>query len=165
MRARSWRKSDTDNSTSYHASMRIHLDNKPILALPDNHPAKRFLLNHAEFCSQWIGFEISYPDKEEFPDLVWHSKSQNKSVCLSDILYKYISFTPVLSDWVLNPKTQTESEKTYLVTIAVISTLINEAQSCCPGQIQPFHNSLIRSLLRLLNNWESSITARITHHK
>ena len=141
--------------------MKIDPANKPLLRLADDHPAKAFLLAHREFKERWVGFEIQWPQRAGIPDLVWHSDIENRELRLSGVLYKYISYTPVLTDW-LNPSpTLSDHERWSLSQIDTIEALIEEAKSESSEARDEFHAQLFHELQVLLDIWRRSITQRI----
>ena len=141
--------------------MKIDPANNPILSFSDSHPAKRFLILHQEFNRRWVGFEISYSTRPAIPDLEWCSDQTNGPVKLSGLLYKYISFTPVLSEWLEPSRTLSEYELQSLDTIRLIYHLINTAERACRDQIKPVHHEMMQELRMLLAAWEHSISDRI----
>jgi len=141
--------------------MKIDPANNPILSFSDSHPAKRFLILHQEFNRRWVGFEISYSTRPAIPDLEWCSDQTNGTVKLSGLLYKFISFTPVLVEWLESSHTLSEYEQQSLDTIRLIHHLINTAERDCLDQIKPVHHEMMQELRMLLAAWEHSITIRI----
>ena len=141
--------------------MRIDPANKPILSYPDTHPAKLFLLAHQGFNRKWVGFEIGYSNGPSLPDLMWNSILTDRIQRLSGLLYKYVSYTPVLHQWLNPTSTLSDLEQQNLNTIDLVSELINEAERMCADQIQAFHKEMFKDLRELLQVWNHSITQRI----
>ena len=139
--------------------MKIDRQNAPILQWDESHPARRFLEIHAKFCTECIAFEI-YGYDGCVSDLEWFSKLKCGNYKLSSIFYAYISFTPILVDWLDETEDVSEYESRDLLRIEECRTLLLEASASAREKQRSDCFELIDRCEEVLDAWEASIVER-----
>lgn len=140
-------------------AMRIDRQNKPILAYPDDHPAKAFLLGHRDFCNRWVAFELNHPPEA---DPTWHSATRGKRMTLSGVLYMYFAFTPILRGWLDQPPEPSGEEEVGIKEIAECEQLLEEARVAAVATGSELAQHIIAEAQHVLTLWRTCIVARQT---
>lgn len=139
----------------------ISRENRKILDFDDDHPAKRFLVEHEKFCRECVGFEVVYSGRPAIADVTWISDVlQGRSALLSHVLYKYLSFTPVLIGWIDSSADTSEADGHDMANINVCRRLLLEAKIEAGKSGNMCAEAIIDRAEAIVDLWEASIKAR-----
>jgi hypothetical protein len=145
------------------AANSIRRKNRPLLQLPDSHPARRFLDAFIK-CLRHVGREIPYRGRElEAIDQEWMSCIDNKKWKFSSFAYTYLSFTLELDGWLTDAPTLTHSERNVLRALPRFRVLMEECREACVKAGNSEVLTMSEDVLELLKLWEECINARIDH--
>lgn len=141
---------------------RINRKNDPIAAFSDDHPAKRLLLAHSHCWRECAGRELVWPGREqEAFDQELRSKVKPGQWRFSYLIYAFICFELILTEWLTHPLEMTDSERNMLESLPRTRAIFAECQAAADKD----GNTRVLELLPLpeafFNAWEASILARL----
>ena len=140
----------------------IHPKNRPILAFPANHPARATLLARLECQRQCAGREIPWPGNEESAvDQQWQSSVDGRMWRFSGLVYSFVCFDLILSEWIDHPLHVTDSEKATLKKLPEIHALLNECQAAAMRDANSPVLDMIPLVRTFFSLWEQAIRLRM----
>jgi hypothetical protein len=142
--------------------MHVFRLNRPIFAMPDSHPAHRFLRAFIQCRQDCVGREMSISDDASGEiDQAWYSETDNRMRTFSGFAYEFLSFDIVLDEWMTNPPYVTDSEKAWLARIHYMRTLLAECENAAEGDRNGPVLTMIKQVQELLGLWKECIVTRI----
>jgi hypothetical protein len=94
---------------------RINRKNDPIAAFPDDHPAKRLLPAHSRCWRECVQREIAWPGHEDDAfDQEWTSRVEQGPSSFSGLIYTFVCFELILTEWLTHPSEITADERGIL---------------------------------------------------
>jgi hypothetical protein len=133
--------------------------NKPLLSLPSDHPARMFLAAFIDCRASCVGCEIDSPDCNPI-EQVWFSQIERKECRFSEFAYKYLSFDIVLDGWLTGAHEMTESELAHLDMLPHLGALLAECKAAAEKSGNEEILPLLSKVGHLLDLWEKSILLR-----
>jgi len=138
---------------------RINPKNRPIRALPQDHPAHATLLAHRKCRRDCVGREIVLPGHEsEAIDQEWYSTSDGRQWKFSTFAYTFLSFDLVLHEW-LDTRSPFDPQPT-LQAIAKMLTLLDECELSCHNHANERLLELLPTVRRFLILWAAATRLR-----
>lgn len=142
---------------------RINRVNDPIAAFADDHPAKRLLLAHSHCWRECAGREIAWPGREDDAfDQQWQSPVEKGRWTFSGLIYMFVCFQLVLTEWLTHPPEMTGNEH-ELLTKHLPRARARTAE--CRAAAERDDNTRVIDMLPLLeaflDAWQASILARL----
>ena len=139
--------------------MHIESMNRPVLALDDAHPAKRFLSAFIDCRKDCVGYELGF-DGQEPIDQEWWCASGGKVWRFSEFAYKILSFDIELDGVLTNAPCLTESETAAARQLPLYRCLMDE---CAHAALRDGNNEIAemtRQVQEMLNLWEEYLSFR-----
>ena len=142
---------------------KIHKKNDPLAELPAHHPAKRFLIRHAQCWQACAGREIPWPGHEdEAVDQVWTSETLGAGFSFSGFIYAYVCFHPILHEWLERPTEVTEDEKTLITKkLPMLRSLLAECEEAAQADANQRVLAMTEYVRVFLAAWEKCVRCRI----
>jgi len=140
-------------------AMFIESINRPVMALEDAHPAKRFLIAFIGCRNDCVGYEIGYEGTPPI-DQEWRSASEGKVWTFSEFAYKALSFDIELDGLLKNSNYLTESETVAVNLLPRYRTLMSE---CAEAAKQDGNNEVVEmtdQVKQMLNLWDAYLDFR-----
>jgi hypothetical protein len=133
--------------------------NRPILALYDSHPAKRFLFAFVECLETCAGRELDLAGQVPI-DQAWRSAADGRVWTFSGFVYAFLCFDIELDGFLTNAASLTESETFARQQMPLLRSMMAE----CAQAARESGNSEILELtgqvLQMLNLWEQYLSFR-----
>jgi hypothetical protein len=139
--------------------MYIESINRPVMALDDAHPAKRFLVAFIGCRNDCVGYEIGYDGAPPI-DQEWWSASEGKVWTFSEFAYKALSFDIELDGLLKDSHFLTESETVAANQLPRYRTLMNE---CAEAAGQEGNSEVVEmtdQVKEMLNLWDAYLDFR-----
>ena len=136
--------------------------NYPLLSLPSDHPARRFLAEFTDCRMLCVGREIGGPDSRPI-EQVWFSEIEDKECSFSEFAYKYLSFDVVLDGWLTNATEMTASERDVLEKLPHVRGLLAECKIAANKAGNEEILLLTAKVEHLFDLWEQSIRLRLSN--
>lgn len=141
---------------------KIHPENKPLLDLPDSHPARIALKAHLEARIECVGREIPWPDMIEEPiEQTWFSQIDQRKWTFSGFAYSFISFDLVLDGWLRRAKSTYPFEAEFIEELPRLRGLLAECEQAAREAGNRRVIPLIEKTRRFFDAYEESIRARV----
>ena len=135
--------------------------NRPLFALPEMHPARRFLVAFIECGRDCVGKEIPYRGREHLAvDQKWFSKTDLRVCSFSGFAYNYLSFTVELDGWLIGAPTATAEEIATMERLRYLRCLMSECKEACINDRNRAVLSMVEQVEQLLDLWETCIRER-----
>jgi hypothetical protein len=141
---------------------RIHPKNAPVLAFSEEHPARAALEARLECQRECAGREISAPSQQiASVDQEWRSAVDGRVWRFSSLVYTFVCFDLVLSEWIEHPPRLTETEEAALVKLPETRLLLDECEAAAQGVANNPVLQMIPKVRRFFLLWEQAIRLRI----
>jgi hypothetical protein len=137
----------------------IESSNRPIMALDNAHPAKRFLTAFIACKNDCVGYEIGYEGADPI-DQEWWSASEGKNWTFSEFAYKALSFTIELDGLLNNADFLTESETVAARQLPRYRTLMNECAEAAQREGNSEIVEMTDQVKEMLNLWDAYLDFR-----
>lgn len=142
-------------------SYAISKDNRPLLALPKDHPALQVLIAHSR-CRRFCACrEIPWINGPPPIEQEWYSQTLNRRFSFSSIIYAFVSFTLVLEEWLSHPPHVTENEKSTLREISRNLAVLDECEAAAVSAANTPILELTPMAREFFVSWERAIRRRI----
>ena len=137
--------------------------NDPIAAFADEHPAKRLLLAHAYCQRECAGREIPWPGREvDAFDQQWQSPVEKGRRTFSGLIYGFVCFQLILTEWLTHPLEMTNNEHALLAThLPRARARTAECRAAAARDANTRVIDLLPLLEAFLDAWQASILARL----
>lgn len=129
--------------------------NKPLFALPPNHPARLFLDAFIVCHRECVSLELDGIDQQ------WFSASERCEYNYARIAYEHLAFDIELDDWLRNSPEMTDSERDSFVAIKHIETLTNECLAAATADGNGPIIDACNKVLRMASLWRNCICERL----
>ena len=139
--------------------MHVRTINEPLLKLPVEHPARRFLESFIECRERCVGLELP-PPVGIGVDQLWHSQIEGKSCTYSSFAYSYLAFDIELDGWLTNASHQTEAENAMLSAIPQIHSLAWECRDAAMADRNQPIVEATENVLEMLQLWKECLESR-----
>jgi hypothetical protein len=137
---------------------RLEILNRPILALDDDHPAKKFLCAFTECLDNCAGCEL---DLYETPiDQEWRSATEGKDCRFSGFVYAYLAFDLELDGFITSAPQLTDSERWALEGLPRLHALMDECALAAEQCGNTDCLELVQEVVQMLNLWDEYLQYR-----
>jgi hypothetical protein len=144
--------------------MKLNKRNRPILKLPESHPAHRLLRAFVECWDECAGCEIALPgENDRAIDQQWHSQLSQRVRTFSGFVYEFLCFDLVLVEWLEHPPFVTPEEQSSLQQLDLMEGLLDECKAAAVADGNSRIAPLIDRVSALIAVWRDSIQSRIAH--
>ncbi len=140
----------------------IHRENKPLLDLPDSHPARAALTAHLEARIECVGREIPWPNMAEVPiEQEWFSQVDQRRWTFSGFAYAFISFDLVLDGWLQHSREIDQFERSFICELPRLRKLLDECEQAARSDENWRVLPLIEKAREFFSAYEASIYSRV----
>jgi hypothetical protein len=141
---------------------RIHPKNAPLLELPQDHPARAALVARLDCQRECAGREIAWPGREDAAaDQEWRSSVDGRTWRFSALVYSFVCFDLILSEWIDHPPRVTEPEEAALAKFPEVRVLLDECEAAARHDRNATVLEMIPKVRRFFSLWEQAIRLRI----
>jgi len=142
--------------------LRIHVENLPLLELPETHPALQALVIQARSRDICVGKEIDWPDAtEEAIDQEWYSLIDKRKWNFSGFAYCFISFDLILGGWLSAQDNLQPFEQDFLCELPRLRGLLSECKVAANADGNDRVAPMVAQAFKFLDAYEQSIIARV----
>jgi|SRR5581483_3785509 len=142
-------------------SRSIYRLNRPLFALPEQHPARRFLVSLMDCQRDCVGKEIAYRGQERLAvDQEWFSRVDVRTWQFSSFAYEHLSYAIELDGWVSGSPTPTGEEIATMQRLPHLRQLMTECKEACIADNNAAVLQMTRQVDNVIDLWETCIQER-----
>lgn len=139
--------------------MRIEDLNRPVLALDDAHPTKRFLIAFIECLENCVGQELGLGEDPPI-DQQWTSAVDGRTWKFSGFAYMFLAFDIVLDGFLTDARHLTASEIGAAEELPKLRTMMHECAAAARRDDNSEVVEMTDEVLQMLDRWEEYLNYR-----